>query len=484
MKRLLAILAVLLLAPAAALHAAETAKPVGAPNIILILADDLGWTDLACFGSDFHETPHLDRLAREGMKFTQSYSACTVCSPTRAALLTGKYPARLHVTDWIPGAMPDNPKLLVPDWTKFLPLDEITLAERFQAAGYATASIGKWHLGTEDYYPEKHGFDVNIAGTDKPQPPTYFAPWKIPTLNDGRAGDYLTDRLGEEAETYVESVKDRKFFLYLPHFAVHTPIQGRADLVAKYQRKLRPGLQHKNVHYAAMVESLDAAVGGVLDKLDELQLSDRTIVIFTSDNGGRITDGTTTNAPLRYGKASAYEGGIRVPLIVRWPGITKPGSASDVPVITMDLFTTLAAGCDLPAPAIIKSSTGRSGRDGVNLLPVLQQTGMPDREELFWHYPHHQHYQLGGAMPYGAIRSGDFKLIEFFNDMRVELYNLRDDVGERHDLAKADPDKAARLRQRLHAWRDDVGSQMPTPNPAHDPARPEYTPPKKQKKKA
>jgi len=453
-------------------------------NVVLILADDLGWTDLACYGSDFHETPHLDRLASQGMTFTQNYSACTVCSPTRAALMTGKYPARLHVTDWIPGAMPDNPKLLVPDWTKYLPLEEDTLAERFQAAGYVTASIGKWHLGTDDYYPEKHGFDINLAGTDKPQPPTYVAPWKIPTLSEGAPGDYLTDRLGEEAERYLESVKDRAFFLYLPHFAVHTPIQGRADLVAKYQRKLRPGLRHRNVRYAAMVESLDAAAGRVLDKLDELGLSDRTIVMFTSDNGGRITDGTTTNAPLRYGKASAYEGGVRVPLIVRWPGVTKPGSVSDTPVITMDLFTTLVAGCNLPEPASIASDTGSSGRDGVSLMGVLGQTGTLEHRELVWHYPHHQHYQLGGAMPYAAIRSGGFKLIEFFNDMRVELYNLRDDIGEQQDLAKTEPERVAQLRARLHAWRDEVAAQMPAPNPAHDPTRPEYNPPKKPMKKA
>jgi arylsulfatase A-like enzyme len=455
---------------------AETARRAAKPNVVLILADDLGWTDLACFGSDLHETPHLDRLAAGGMKFTQSYSACTVCSPTRAALLTGKYPARLHVTDWIPGAMPDNPKLLVPDWTKFLPHSEITLAEVFRSAGYATASIGKWHLGGEQHYPEKQGFDVNLAGTDKAQPPSYFAPWGIPTLAEGKPGDYLTDRLGKEAARFIEQSKGKPFFLYLPHFAVHLPVQGRADLVKKYKAKVRPGLTHANAAYAAMVESLDNAVGRVLARLDELRLADRTIVIFTSDNGGRIP--TTSNQPLRYGKASAYEGGVRVPLIVYWPGMTNPGSTSDAPVITMDLFPTLVEMCGLALPRT-SSATGPAGCDGVSLVPLLRGDGRLGRTELFWHYPHHQHYQLGGTMPYGAIRSGDYKLIEFFNDVRVELYNVREDIGEKRDLAATLPAKTEKLRVRLHAWRKEVGAQMPTRNPKHDPARPEYSPPPK-----
>src|SRR5687767_2058739 len=248
----------------------QTSAATDQVNVVLILADDLGWTDLACYGSNFHETPHLDRLARDGMRFTQNYSACTVCSPTRAALMTGKYPARLRVTDWIPGAMPDNPKLLVPDWTKFLPAGETTLAKLFQSAGYATASVGKWHLGGEASYPDKHGFDLNVAGTDKAQPPSYFAPWKIPTLTEGKDGDYLTDRLTDEAVAFVGRAKDRPFFLYLAHFAVHTPIQGRADLVAKYKAKIKAGLTHANAAYAAMVESLDASVGRLRKKLDEL----------------------------------------------------------------------------------------------------------------------------------------------------------------------------------------------------------------------
>jgi len=463
-------------------------------NVVLILADDLGWTDLACFGSDFYETPHLDRLARDGMKFTQNYSACPVCSPTRSALMTGKYPARLRITDWIPGLMPDNPKLLVPDWSKQLPLTETTIAKVFQSAGYRTASIGKWHLGNEEFYPEKHGFDVNIAGLNAGSPPTYFSPWRIKTIADGRDGDYLTDRLGEVAAGLIEKWRDQPFFLYLPHFAVHTPIQGRADLVAKYQQKLKPGLRHNNPAYAAMVESLDAAVGRVLNKLDELKLAERTIVAFTADNGGLITRATTTNAPLRLGKASAYEGGVRVPAIVRWPGVTKPGSTNNTPVITMDWFPTLLEMSGLGAPVSdparsggkqvhAGSESGAPGRDGVSLVPLLRATGTLPARDLFWHYPHHQHYQLGGAMPYGAIRSGDFKLVEHFNDMRVELYNVREDISEQRDLAAAQPQRVAELRARLHAWRREVGAQMPTPNPNYNPAKPEYTPPPPKAKK-
>jgi arylsulfatase A len=439
------------------------------PNVVLILADDLGWTDLACFGSDLHETPSLDQLARDGMKFTQNFSACTVCSPTRAALMTGKYPARLHITDWIPGMMPDNPKLLVPNWTKFLPLPEVTLAEVFKAAGYTTATIGKWHLGGEEYYPGKHGFDFNIAGTEKAEPPSYHAPWRISTLTpEGKPGDYLTDRLGEEAVKFIEHSKDKPFFLYLPHFAVHTPVQGRADLVEKYRKKIKDGLTHRNAAYAAMVESLDAAVGRVRAKLDELELADRTMIIFTSDNGGRIT--TTSNAPLRAGKASAYDGGVRVPLIVYWPGVTKAGSVSEALVITMDLFPTIVEMAGVPLG-------DARPVDGVSIVPLLRGGTKPVRDTLFWHYPHHQHYQLGGATPFGAIRSGDFKLVEFFNDMHVELYNIRADTGEKTDLAASRTEKVEELRTRLHAWRKEVGAQMPAPNPQYDPSRPEYSPP-------
>lgn len=453
---------------------ASTAAP-SQPNIVLIVADDLGWTDLSCYGSDLYETPHLDRLARDGMKFTQAYSACTVCSPTRAAILTGKYPARLHITDWIPGLPPENPKLLVPPWTKYLPLEEITIARALRSAGYVTASIGKWHLGGEEYYPEKHGFDVNIAGSSAPAPPSYFAPYKIATLPDGPQGEYITDRLGEEALKFIEQHKDKPFFLYLPHFAVHTPIQGKEALIQKYRAKNRSGLKQKNAVYAAMIESLDDSVGRIRRKLDELKLADHTVVIFASDNGGRVP--TTSNLPLRVGKGSCYEGGTRVPLIAHWPGVTKPGSVCETPVISMDLFPTLLeiAG---------EKEAARRAVDGVNLAPLLRQDGGWKREALFWHYPHYQHYQLGGTTPYGAIRAGDFKLIEFFDDLRVELYNLREDVGEQRNLAAQMPAKADELRARLHAWWKEVGAQMPSRNPNYDPSKPEHDPATRKKPEA
>lgn len=436
-------------------------------NVVLILADDLGWTDLGCYGSDLHETPNLDLLAKKGMRFTRNYSACTVCSPTRAALMTGKYPARLHITDWIPGAMPDNPKLLVPDWTKYLPLSETTLARYFKNAGYKTASIGKWHLGTEDYYPTRHGFDLNIAGTDKPQPPSYFSPWKIPTLSEGTEGDYLTDRLAREAVGVIQQFKGDPFFLYLPHFAVHTPIQGKPDLVKKYQGKLKDGAYHTNPAYAAMMESLDDAVGAVMKAIERAGIADRTIFVFTSDNGGRVP--TTSNKPLRFGKASAYEGGVRVPLIIHWPGVTKPGSLCDTPVITMDLFRTLHA-------MVLKADIPPGTCDGENLEPLLRSNGTLKRTDLFWHYPHHQHYQQGGTMPYSAIRSGDWKLLEFFNDGKLELYNLQDDQSEKNDLAGAMPDKKEQMHERLKQWRREVNAQLPTTNPNHDAKKPEFNP--------
>jgi len=437
------------------------------PNVIVILADDLGWTDLGCYGSDFYQSPNLDRLAADGMRLTANYSACTVCSPTRAALLTGKYPARLHITDWIPGQMPENPRLIVPDFTKHLPHEETTLAEALKAEGYATASIGKWHLGGEAYYPERHGFDVNIAGSDAAQPlKGYFAPWKIETIEQGPQGQYITDRLGAEAEKFIRKHAEEPFFLYLPHFAVHTPIEAKEDLIQKHRARREPGMHHRNAKYAAMIDSMDQTIGRIRDALEELKIADRTIIIFTSDNGGRIP--TTSNAPLRVGKGSAYEGGVRVPLIVHWPGVTEAGSTSDVPVITMDLFPTVLEMVGAPAPA-------EQAIDGVSLTPLLRQADSIPERPLFWHYPHYQHYQEGGTTPYGAIRRGDLKLIEFYADSRIELYDLNADIGEQHNLAEPLADKAAQMREELHAWLKVVDAQMPTPNPDYDPSKPEDT---------
>lgn len=447
-------------------------EPSAKLNIVLILADDLGWTDLSCYGSDLYQSPHLDQLARDGMRFTANYSACTVCSPTRAALLTGKYPARLHITDWIPGLPPANPKLIVPDFTKHLPHEETTLAEVLKDAGYATASIGKWHLGGQTYYPQHHGFDLNIAGTEAPQPrPGYFAPYAIETISQGPEGEYITDRLGAEAVKFIRGHAEQPFFLYLPHFAVHTPIQAKEKLVAKYKFRVRDGKRHSNVAYAAMIESMDQTVGLIRETLTELKIADRTMIVFTSDNGGRVP--TTSNAPLRVGKGSCYEGGVRVPLIVYWPNVTKANSNSDDPVITMDLFPTI-----LEATGLNRSDLKT---DGLNLAPLLRQNGSLPERSLYWHYPHYQHYQQGGTTPYSAIRRADHKLIEFHDDLRVELYNVREDPSEQHNLASAEPNLVKSLRDQLHRWREDVQAQMATRNPAYDPTKPEHipAPPKK-----
>jgi arylsulfatase A-like enzyme len=440
------------------------------PNVVLILIDDLGWTDVGCFGSDFYRTPNIDQLARDGVRFTQAYSACTVCSPTRASIMTGKYPARLHVTDWIPGLVPANPKLLPPDWTKHLPLEETTIARVLKDAGYATASIGKWHLGDEPYYPEKFGFDKNVAGTAAPSPKTYFAPWNIATLTEGKPGEYLTDRLAEEAVKFIDENKSRPFFLYWAHFAVHKPTQGKADLVARDRARKRPRQTHTNAVYAAQVESMDEAVGRVRAKLAELGLSDHTIVIFASDNGGHIP--TTSNRPLRAGKASHYEGGVRVPHIVHWPGVTSAGTDCATPILSTDLYPTI-----LEMTGVADVSGHRP--DGMSNVPLLRRTGELANRDLFWHYPHYQLYQKEGTTPYGAIRSGDWKLIETYDDMHVELYNLRDDLGEQKNLAAEQPARVNDLRNRLRTWRASVAAQMPTRNSDYDPSKPEQATPKK-----
>ncbi|MFQ6132905.1 MAG: sulfatase [Armatimonadota bacterium] len=453
------------LAGAAALLSARKA---GAPraqqqqlNFIFIHIDDMGWTDLACFGSDLYETPNLDRLAEQGVKFTNAYAACTVCSPTRAAVMTGKYPARLHVTDWIHGHKRPKAKLAIPEWTEYLPLEEVTIAEALKAAGYTTCHIGKWHLGYEDRWPDKQGFDFNFGGYHRGQPPSYFSPYKIPSLEDGPEGEYLTDREAAEACRFIEANKDGPFFLHLPHYAVHTPLQAKQELIEKYRAKIQPGMRHTNPTYAAMVHSVDEAAGRIMAKLDELGIAERTVIFFTSDNGG-LRPRSTDNGPLRAGKGSAYEGGVRVPLIVRWPGEAKPGAVCDEPVISTDYYPTI-----LEMAGAEGDPKHNANVDGESIVRLLRK---PDaklkRDEIYWHYPH---YHPGGATPYGAIRARDWKLIEFYEDMHVELYNLKQDIGEKNDLAEKMPKRADRLRRQLHAWREAVGAQMPTPNPNYDP---------------
>lgn len=439
------------------------------PNVVLILADDLGWADLACYGSKFHRTPHLDRLAAGGMRFTSAYASCPVCSPTRAALLTGKAPARLGITDWLPGRpdRPDQP-LARPPLPQQLPLDEVTLAEALKKRGYTTGHIGKWHLGGEGYGPEQQGFDSNIGGDHTGTPLSYFAPFRnkgrsMPGLEKAPPGEYLTDRYAAEAERFLERHRETPFFLYLAHNAVHTPLRAKADLIKKYPQKMVLGRQSNPV-YAAMLESLDDSVGRVVRKLDELNLTDRTIVIFTSDNGGLATlegPGTpaTVNAPLREGKGWLYEGGLRVPLIVRWPGVVKAGVTSDVPVISHDLY-----------PTLVQAAGGTPGAvDGVSLLPLLEGGAAPEREALYWHYPH---YANQGGRPGGAVRAGAWKLVEFDEDGRRELFDLSKDLSENRNLAADRPEVVERLAKRLAAWRKDTGARMPRPNPDYRPHPP------------
>ena len=419
-------------------------------NFAFILIDDMGWSDLDCYGSTYHLSPRIDRLAREGMRFTDAYAACPVCSPTRASILTGKYPARVGVTDFIPGHWRPWARLVVPKIHNQLPLAETTIPEALKPAGYVSGCFGKWHLGWgAPFAPDKQGFDVVGRGPRS-------------------KGDKNARGLTDQAIRFLKDHRDKPFFLFLSHHTVHIPLEAPKALVEKHTRRLRPGQKpprQANPKYAAMVEHLDNQVRRVLDALDELKLAGRTVVIFFSDNGGLIRTYTgkgeivTSNAPLRSEKGTLYEGGIRVPLIVRWPGVVAPGSVCREVVTSVDFLPTLLelAGRKGKLPA---------GVDGVSLLPLLKGTGPLKRDAVYWHYPHYHH-----CAPCGAVRAGRYKLIEYFEDGRCELYDLSADIGEKRDLARERPDKAAELRGKLAAWRKRVGAAMPTPNPKHDPAK-------------
>jgi arylsulfatase A-like enzyme len=394
--------------------------------------------------------------------------------------MTGKYPARLHLTDWLPGR-PDLPsqKLRRPPIQDHLPLDEVTLASALHEAGYTTAFIGKWHLGGKAFYPEHFGFDANIGGCELGHPPSYFSPYKNPTLPDGPKGEYLTDRLTDEAIKFIDRAQqtpDKPFLLYLCHYAVHNPQQAKAEAIARYKAKAAThppagpefvtdlGRQVRVVQdqpvYAAMVESLDESVGRIIKALADRGLDRNTVVIFTSDNGGLSTaEGTpTSNDPLRGGKGWPYEGGVREPLIVKWPGMTKPGSVCAAPMISTDYYPTFLEMAGLPLrPA--------QHLDGVSIVPLLKGEAMLERP-IYWHYPH---YSNQGGSPCGTIRQGDFKLIEWYEDDRAELFNIHDDIGEKHDLSQQSPEKAAELRKQLKTWREAVKADMPTPNPDYKP---------------
>ena len=460
------------------------------PNLVFILIDDLGWRDLACYGSSFYETPNLDRLAAEGMSFTDAYAACPVCSPTRASILTGKYPATVGVTDWIDwglGIHPCRGRLVDAPYVDHLPLEEKSLAVALKEAGYNTWHVGKWHLGGEPYLPENHGFDVNVGGCHWGSPLNgYFSPYDIPGLENGPQGEYLTDRLTTEAVRLIENNDGKPFFLNLWYYSVHIPIQARQEYIEKFEAKARAmGLdrvdpfqvddffpcEHKKDErivrrliqsdpaYAAMVYSLDENVGRLLTALERTGQAKNTVVVFTSDNGGLATaEGSpTSNAPLSEGKGWMYEGGTREPLIVHWSGVVEPGSACPVPVTSPDFYPTLldVAGLD-PLP--------EQHQDGVSLVPFLKGADSLDRGAIFWHYPH---YGNQGGTPGSSVRAGDYKLIEFFEDRHLELYNLKEDIGEEHNLAEAEPALRGELGAMLVDWREQVQARIPEPNPDH-----------------
>ena len=457
--------------------AAAAAVSAAPRNVLMMLADDYGYMDIGANNpKTFYETPNLDRLAAQGVRFTDGYAANPVCSPTRFSIQTGRYPTRVGLTNWLPGVRVErfeNPPL-----TREMPLEETTLAEVLRPAGYRTAFVGKWHLGEEEkFWPEAQGFDLNIAGWSKGSPSSYFAPYKNPRLEDGPVGEHLTMRLADETCALLAKFKaeGKPFLLHHCFYDVHTPLQAPKDLVEKYRVKaerlgLKDAFDEEKQHYlsvkgprqvravqshalyAAMVESLDTAVGKILRQLDELGLADDTLVVFTSDNGGLATSEglPTCNYPLRGGKGWVYEGGIREPFLIRMPGAAKPGSTNATPVMSIDIFPTALefAGVKIPAGLTI---------DGRSLVPLLRGGAAPARDALCWHYPH---YGNQGGFPGGAIRMGDWKLVENYEDGAVALYNLRDDLGEKRDLAAAQAERVRAMRARLHTWYRETGAKF------------------------
>jgi arylsulfatase A-like enzyme len=453
------------------------------PNIISILIDDMGWMDTETYGSQYYETPNITRLAQRGMLFTDAYAPCPLCSPTRGSIMTGKYPARLKMTTASGGQPTDlaeptvketgpaSRRLTVPDSRTQLPLEEFTLAEALKQQGYHTGFIGKWHLGQEPFWPDKQGFDVAIASGHYPGPPNYFSPYGITTLPDGPEGEYITDRLTNEAVNYISQQKDNPFLLCLWHYGVHSPWNAKPEKIEKYKAKTDPrGKQHNPV-VAGIIESIDESVGRLLDHLDALGLSENTIITFTSDNGqlenvpkgkGEIRKNTplqagdhvSSNFPLRAGKASIYEGGTRVPLIVAWPGHVQPASRSSVPVSLVDLYPTFieAGGAATQEGQIV---------DGVTLRPVLEASGTYAREAVFCHFPHYNNIPNA---PSSYVRRGDWKLIRFYEG-DSELYNLKDDISESNNQFNAQPELVKELGTLLDKFLADTGALLPKPNP-------------------
>ncbi len=441
--------------------ACGTAAHAAPPNIVFILIDDLGWADLGCYGNAFNETPNIDRLASEGLRFTDAYAACPVCSPSRASILSGQYPARLGLTDFITGHWRPYAPLRVPtNRTQYLPLEIVTLAEALQPAGYTTGAFGKWHLGGREYFPDKQGFDESIVTTGW----GHFGNKSLPDQQWTKE-DYLAEKLTDHAIDFMTRHKEQPFFLYLSHFAVHIPLEAREKLIAKYEAKPKPATGINHPIYAAMLEHVDDSVGRLLDSLDALGIADNTLVVFFSDNGGlhQRYDGkdgiVSTNAPLRDEKGSLYEGGIRVPLIVKWPGKVQPGTTSATPVTSTDFYPTFLA--------VSSASSPDQPQDGVSLLPLITEAKGDGDRPIFWHYPHYHH-----STPASVVRKGDWKLIDFYEEgLGPELYNLAKDLSETHNLAATQPEKLAELTALLNTWRAEVHAEAPVPNPDHDPAR-------------
>ena len=437
------------------------------PNIIFLLVDDLGWRDVGYMGSNFYETPNIDKLASQGMIFTNAYAACAVCSPTRASIQTGRYPARIGVTDWIrarfqvnnqklntppPYEKNEGKKLLTPSNPYWMEKDEITTAELLKENGYFTCHIGKWHLGPDDYYPEHQGYDVNIAGCDMGQPVNYFDPYandkgvSFPTLEPRKEGEYLVDRLADELVDVIQQHKNAPFFINMCYYAVHTPLMAKPEMIDKYEEKNKVDEQ-TNAVYASMVESVDQAVGKLISTLEKENLMDNTLIIFFADNGGLV--GPTNNAPLRSGKGYPYEGGIREPMFVYWKGKIKAATSCDIPVSSVDFLPTICAITHTPLPD--------RTIDGRDISPLLQNKKLP-QVPLFWHFPH---YRGKDVVPYSIIRDGDWKLIKRYEGNEFELFNLADDLAETNELSKQNPQKVNELNNKLEDWLKSTHAKLP-----------------------
>lgn len=440
-------------------------------NVVLFLVDDLGWRDLSCQGSNYYSTPHIDSLAASGVRFTDAYAACAVCSPTRAAILTGKHPARLLLTQWLPSGRwnPTKNRMREGRFLRSLPLEEVTLAEALREEGYTTFHVGKWHLGGEPFsMPRHHGFDVNVGGDDHGAPGSYFFPfkgsWTVPTTglqvakqayDGGKEGDYLTDLMAREAGDLIRGCKGKPFFLYLPFYGVHSPLQGKKDKLARYESIPKEDRQG-TPNYAAMVEAVDDGVGHIIAMLDDLGMRENTLVLFTSDNGGMWK--ATSNAPLRANKGSHYEGGIRVPLIIAGEGVTKKGSVSQAPVTSSDLYPTILDMIGL-------AQRPEQHVDGRSIAAVLSGTALESPRALFWHYPHYNQHPSSG--PVSIVRRGPWKLIELLETGNLELYNLVADIGETRNLAESHAEITADLHARLQMWKQEVRADPMHPNPQY-----------------